>query len=142
MKLELKHLAPYLPYGLKCWVKDYPMELKNGATNDVFMLDALYRQGNLECVFHDLVESEKGFKDIKPILSPLSDLNKKDHCVFSTPEYNQDIGILMSPNVSKIDIQETQYVVMEKLFEWHFDVFGLIPQGLAIDINTLTGFDL
>ena len=29
------------------------------------------------------------------------------------------------------------YSVMEKLFEWHFDVFGLIEQGLAIDINTL-----
>ena len=25
----------------------------------------------------------------------------------------------------------------QKLFEWHFDVFGLIDAGLAIDINTL-----
>lgn len=25
----------------------------------------------------------------------------------------------------------------QKLFSLHFDVFGLIPQGLAIDINTL-----
>ena len=24
-----------------------------------------------------------------------------------------------------------------KLFEWHFDVFGLIEKGLAVDINTL-----
>lgn len=23
------------------------------------------------------------------------------------------------------------------LFKWHFDVFGLIPEKLAIDINTL-----
>ncbi len=27
--------------------------------------------------------------------------------------------------------------VTNKLFEWHFDIFGLIPSGLAIDINTL-----
>jgi hypothetical protein len=26
---------------------------------------------------------------------------------------------------------------VQKLFEWHFDVFGLISKGLAIDINTL-----
>lgn len=29
------------------------------------------------------------------------------------------------------------YSLYEKLFEWHFDVFGLIEAGLAIDINTL-----
>ena len=27
--------------------------------------------------------------------------------------------------------------ICEKLFEWHFDVFGLIEKWLAIDINTL-----
>ena len=29
------------------------------------------------------------------------------------------------------------YELYEKLFEWQFDVFGLIEKGLAIDINTL-----
>jgi len=29
------------------------------------------------------------------------------------------------------------YLITQKLFEWHFDVFGLIEKGLAIDINTL-----
>lgn len=29
------------------------------------------------------------------------------------------------------------YELYQKLFEWHFDVFGLIDAGLAIDINTL-----
>lgn len=30
-----------------------------------------------------------------------------------------------------------QYEMFQKLFEWHFDVFGLIPRNLAIDINTI-----
>lgn len=30
-----------------------------------------------------------------------------------------------------------QLQLFEKLFEWHFDVYGLIPQNIAIDINTL-----
>ena len=30
-----------------------------------------------------------------------------------------------------------QLELFQKLLEWHFDVFGLIEQGLAIDINTL-----
>lgn len=31
----------------------------------------------------------------------------------------------------------TQYEMFQKLFEWNFDVFGLIPRNLAIDINTI-----
>ena len=30
-----------------------------------------------------------------------------------------------------------EYWIIEKLFKWHFDVFGLIDKGLAVDINTL-----
>jgi len=30
-----------------------------------------------------------------------------------------------------------QYEMFQKLFEWHFDVFGLIDKGLAIDLNTI-----
>lgn len=30
-----------------------------------------------------------------------------------------------------------QYLLFQKLFEWHFDIFGLIEAGDAIDINTL-----
>jgi hypothetical protein len=30
-----------------------------------------------------------------------------------------------------------QYEMFQKLFEWHFDIFGLIERGLAIDINTI-----
>ena len=32
---------------------------------------------------------------------------------------------------------ECNYAMYEKLTEWHFDIFGLIPKGLAIDINKL-----
>lgn len=35
------------------------------------------------------------------------------------------------------DINYLPFGVIQKLFEWHFDVFGLIDAGLAIDINTL-----
>lgn len=39
-----------------------------------------------------------------------------------------------------IDFEDNRFIewhIMEKLIEWHFDVFGLIDQGLAIDISTL-----
>lgn len=27
--------------------------------------------------------------------------------------------------------------ILERLCEWHFDIFGLIEKGLAVDLNTL-----
>lgn len=132
MKLELKHLAPYLPYGLKWYYKNSTYNTAYLSTKSCALIDTNGYGGDVEKWTWKTIQGKH-----KPILRPLSDLNKKEHCVFATPEYNQDIGILMMPNVCDIDIQETQYVVIEKLFEWHFDVFGLIPAGLAIDINTL-----
>lgn len=34
-------------------------------------------------------------------------------------------------------VAQNQFILFQKLFEWHFDVFGLIEKGLAVDINTL-----
>jgi hypothetical protein len=34
--------------------------------------------------------------------------------------------------------EKLPYWLIQKLFEWHFDVFGLIGSNLAIDINTIT----
>lgn len=65
MELELKHLAPYLPYNLKCQVTDK-------RKRKIATLGGLYNDGN--CVFHDTIESEKGFKRIKPLLLPMSSL--------------------------------------------------------------------
>jgi hypothetical protein len=31
--------------------------------------------------------------------------------------------------------ERIKHFLFIKLLEWHFDVFGLIPEGLAIDIN-------
>jgi hypothetical protein len=36
-----------------------------------------------------------------------------------------------------IDLQFISYCSFNKLLEWHFDVYGLIENNLAIDINTL-----
>lgn len=67
-ELTIEHIAPYLPYGLKCQVTDKG-ELK------IATLNAIYTDNTY--VFSDIIESEQGFEDIKPILRPLSDLTKE-----------------------------------------------------------------
>ena len=159
MKLELKHLAPYLPYGLKCkWNQSKPFELKglqhgsDSVNNEMWIWkDKTYFIGYLyEC---------------KPILRPLSDLTEdivignvkfipidilfeKEHPrhlskrYYSETFYNyasvshNGTAVNLKVYLGKI-IEQNPRWIFEYLLIWHFDVFGLIEKGLAIDINTI-----
>ncbi len=106
MKLELRHLAPYLPYEL---------EVTNGS----------------EFVKLDLVKANdlKHSPEFKPILRPLSDLTKADAILY---HYNS-----LEIMIDCVSNGELEHSIWLKLIERHFDVFGLIPNGLAKDINQL-----
>lgn len=137
MKLELKHLAPYLPYNLKT------------------------DKGRLSLLEGDYCECKKAMlstryicESIKPILRPLSDLTKEIEVygekflpvneILRT--FNQSLNHLSTEYQIKalqkfneeVTSQNLPYRYIQKLFEWHFDVFGLIEKGLAIDINEIT----
>ena len=136
MKLELKHLAPYLPYGLKCkWNQSKPFELKglqhgsDSVNNEMWIWkDKTYFIGYLyEC---------------KPILRPLSDLKTIEKEIKSVDSYwYVDDYLTEKCTVDKIYplhvIEFIPYAIMQVLLKYHFDVFGLIEKGLAIDINTI-----
>lgn len=134
MKLESKHLAPYLPYGLKGQVDNYEI---------VKLIGIQHFNLNYGKPFNVIDGLENwSTTNFKPILKPLSDL---------TEEHLKEFYQFNSIDLELIDSQEwiAEIVHMIKgndkfqlrqfnlLFEWHFDVFGLIDKGLAIDINTL-----
>lgn len=152
MKLEVKHLAPYLPYGLQ-------VEYKGKAT----MLDALENEGGAY-IGDDRIISFVNLKHIKPILRPLSSITKEEAyelgvlLMGEADMEDKEIGIgemaLMGdvyPTIMYQDQEDEDYSVMiqfssigisgmnlipyeayEWLFNHHFDVFGLINKGLAI----------
>jgi hypothetical protein len=129
MKLELKHLAGYLPYGLNC-VKGIVRTKITAVSLDSKFLFVNRYLGSRE---KDMISIE----DIKPILRPLSDLTKEidvngDKFVPSTLGLNLPLENLISEEILKL-----KYNTVQKLLEWHFDIYGLIEKGLAIDINTL-----
>lgn len=172
MKLELKHLAPYLPYGLK---------VKNeNRTYKIITINGFYFSKS-ELILNS-IELNGGIssKEIKPILRPLSDLTKEIECngkkvmpileiakvsdsyynwkfdnnslfhksVFCNHENGTTYRFLINTNgkifysinttVDGCFMQTNNpHLVMMKIFEMHFDVFGLIDAGLAININKL-----
>ena len=152
MKIELKHLAPYLPYGLKirCFRKGEKLFLE-----DIILTG--------EILDYILSEDANRYNYHKPILRNLSDLTKeierngekfipiyklwelagfeigRGQYIEETPNFikTSNLGTAQEFRISTFDILSSNYNVIQKLLEWHFDIFGLIEQGLAIDLNTL-----
>lgn len=127
-KLKLKHLAPYLPYKLK----------GNYEVSEV-VPSAKFELRNKE-LRTDNVDFFLNYA--KPILRPLSDLTKEIEVngeKFVPIEYflgDDGDNILNAFNHNK-NSDVIEYVLVLKLLEWHFDIYGLIEKGLAINKNTL-----
>lgn len=148
MKLELKHLAPYLPYKLKGKLEnDEYYDTKIGV---LLRLETAFDSDNIPMCTVEEYEDEIEF--FKPILRPLSDLTKEievngeKFVPWNLLEIDSSIVDFLSVNnqpiIRLIDCEFIYAIdvynnIIQKLIEWHFDVFGLIEKGLAIDINSL-----
>jgi len=176
-KIELKDIASYLPYGLRC---EFEYDYSDTSIEEVetFVLE------HDKVILIDIYGHE--MDNAKPILRPMSDLYKpclKDGKIpivelakyeisgtngWASPMFNYEIhkneweqeylkynpylllGAYMfffySPDKTFKKYQcisdtgceiGNQLLLFQMLYEWHFDIHGLIEQGLAIDINTL-----
>jgi hypothetical protein len=146
MELELKHLSGYLPYGLKIET--------HGIITKLFSINPDY--GTLKFIDKDNEPYNTSIKYIKPILRPIPDFTKeievngekfvpkieldkicRDLQFYGFSDFKLfGIGESLNYFGSEYDLIDI-YNVIQKLLEWHFDIYGLIEAGLAIDINTL-----
>ena len=155
--LTIKELAAYLPYELKGNALNEEFEInevcqelyriETGKTTNQETGDPFVVVGDSECEIHDF----------KPILFPLSSLTKEITINGETfvpieklflPEINilaKDIKIIGSNIVfcgmfqdkilSTLEYEKMNYGLIQKLFEWKFDIFNLIERGLAISVT-------
>jgi hypothetical protein len=133
--LKLEHLAPYLPYQLKIECNSQEEIKQNGN----------YISEMIELGIKSITDNygNNWNFNIKPILRPLSDLTKEievngvrfvpiDYNAFKNDKYHLTEFINGFAHYKSV-----KYGIIERLLEWHFDIFNLIPQKLAIDFNTL-----
>lgn len=159
-KLELKHLAPYLPHKLqvKCMGEFIEDTDEDNPIPKMFdLIGLLPNKGSVS--FHgnkDLFH----YEDIFPILRPLSDMTKEyineyelsfiEHIYceswmaggYDLTENKFEYKITSKEDDSELFIYRMKpltnmYWVVQEMFRYHFDVFGLIEKGLAIDANKL-----
>jgi hypothetical protein len=120
-KLELKHIAPYLPYGLNGFL----IEQKT----DCFIIGA-----SEDYVYTDAFFDEVYYTDIKPILRPLSDIKNFEDIMDEFSEYSWEVFenhfFVLGRTLNCFD--SITYTIAELCFKHHIDLFGLIDKGFAL----------
>ena len=118
--LLLRDLCARLPYGVKCYKMTFKPELaeevicmlRNGSHNCVQLGTFLYR-----------------LEHIKPYLFPLSSMTEEQSMEFALLQVNtHKDGFLYVCDCANM---------MKWLLKNHFDIYGLIEKGLAIDATGL-----
>ena len=142
-ELLLKDLCARLPYGVKVQCEDYLFTFDK----DHMGIGMLYKDFNM-----NLLESPKIIlsgcyygEDIKPYLFPLSSMTKEQYKEWCDLEANPlDEILTRNANGEKISTLEHHLLIAKSLtdsvnycYKNHFDIYGLIPKGLAIDATGL-----
>lgn len=133
MKLELKHLAPYLPYGLKVELLNFPfggkhvrtLELDCGHDFNYYLNEGLVRPylRSIDEINERIFESGEEFVPFK----------KLQLSMLGTPMFYKGVSVAENRLVTNT----LSYTDWNLLVSWKFDVFGLIEKGLANNINDL-----
>lgn len=119
MKLELKHLTAYLPYRLKC---------VNGE-----LLGVRNSNGWMGVFASDFGQTNIPIASVVPRLNHLTEL-QDIHCPFFI-QCNADVSTQIEINEFSLQrkaLEALSYQAVTLLLQNHYDVFGLIQNGLAM----------
>ncbi len=149
MELEVKHLAPYLPYGLKLQYVVREKVEKTGVLQSISHRDF---ETHPTRVSIEGLYNEEHIWMFTPILHPLSDCenfieingerfipNERIKCL--NPNFYYSCGYIYERRneftLKYMEYGGYPYWLIELFSQWHIDFQNLIGQGLAVDINTL-----
>jgi hypothetical protein len=129
----MKEIKDYLHLYLGC-------DAMIAEGKDLYTLTAIQSNSTL-CVMRNKKDSRNGDwihnKNIKPILRPLSSMTEEEMKECG----NLDYDFSDEPELNQWDWREFDTLISANQFHYllsrHFDLFGLIEAGLAIDKTTL-----
>jgi len=154
MKLELKHIAPYLPYDLEC---ECPSLTEDREVPKVCDMVGAFSDWVAISTKDSNVHDEFEYDEFKPLLRPLKDLSTEiehngkrfvpciiiaqgdddyftdeDNCLYRYTDcdrYNYER--VRFENI--VDINAIEWWIMQDLIKWHFDISQLLESDLAIE---------
>lgn len=144
--LLLKDISARLPYGAKAYVRHYS-KLDRKWYEGIYTIKSAYPHTNEIYVASETgsVDVLLGYADfeIKPYLFPLSSMTEEQW--MDTPYANLNKFTFDSfkcgCSTLAFETYEVNLNYVVEFINWcyknHFDIYGLIPKGLAIDCTTL-----
>lgn len=157
MKLELKHLAPYLPYDLGILVEmsmtetdSFPLTTEN--IDGVLEYQKKPTLRPLDDLVNEITHNGQKFVPIVELLKMqyISWQKNKEGTRYAEIEHGKTgtryFALYTNQATYSFKLYKyefmtgrntIEYWVMQKLIEWHFDVFDLIEQNLAVDFNKI-----
>ena len=132
----IHHIAHGVEIQIQNWLNDY-VGIKKGEVIGCYFLDGLL---HLEYVGG---HAGKSLNICKLMLRPLSELtneieiNGQKFVPFQLigKAFPDIIPLLFEAINEKRNIETLPYQIIEFLLSWHFDIFGLIPAGLAVKLK-------
>lgn len=147
MKQLIKNqIIPYLPYNLKAEMLDYEIDYVNKRYDEIVGIHQWDKNSKYWSVL-TVGGSKPEVSRIKPILRHLRDLFKEIEVQGEKMLMCEKLNLfginyfegtkLKNQYGYVFEISNLPFDKIQKLLELHFNIFGLIEKGLAIDINTL-----
>ena len=137
----IKQIAPYLPYDLGIKILNYKSDYVGIEYSTII---GFYYVKNIPHFAYFGGSTGKSIGECKFIMRPLSDLTKpclEDGKIpleeLAVHLFDREMRDYFYNNVPKGSVNGIPFWVSQKLFEWHFDMFNLIEEGIAIDVNTV-----
>ena len=130
--LLLKDLCGRLPYFVKVQIK-----------NEIVVLDSICDDNGYHFNFIGNDKEGVTIEQVKPYLFPISSMTEeqKNECFKGTPLEIDKYGDIAVKDDLYGGSQYTDLEIYLKVINWllknHFDIYGLIPMGLAIDATNL-----
>ena len=127
-ELLLEDLSARLPYHVKCKVW-----LKYGTTEEG-LLDLEHNYGD---VLQDAFFYTDRIKDIKPYLRPMSSMPEEEREFLNRMALENSLKCIEEEDPQKVFLLRVKHDAEELsyLYKHHYDVNGLIPKGLAIEVT-------
>lgn len=139
-KLLLKDLCSRLPYGVKISVQSWDER----EMEYVDRIDVLYSVNGDEYIKSVNEDYDFSLEDIKPYLFPLSSMTDelwdKEFRGYSITEFTRDSFKYGCETLEFYDYNpdlSSMVGFINQLIKNHFDIYGLISKGLAIDATEL-----
>jgi hypothetical protein len=146
-KLELKHLAAYLPYGFT-FKSEMDKPFDEVGINPIWTAEGIIKMFGDYCLTTKDNNDAYAIQTCKPLLRPLSQLtqeiehNREKFVPIEKLRQWFTSVIFQIGNDHKLMIKGKNecfisndyfFLISQHLLEWHFDIYGLLENNLAIE---------